>query len=289
MCTPLRAFLQRHGWPEVLCLQEVKIRKDDIATQRKIETAVQKPTGADGEMDYVVRYCLPSDKHNAKGFGGKIYGVASIIREDIWSDIRSCREVDWDREGRVLVLETNYNLAILNIYAVNGTDNPYKDPKTGSVVGTRHDRKSRFHDGLLQECLRLEDARFDVLLVGDMNVAPDTLDSHPSLRTIPHQHALNRADFNERFLEAKDGLQGVDVFRYLHGNTRKYTYYPRNKEWGSSCDRVDLIIASKRLAGEARALLEADIFDSPRERCSSDHVPLFVTLDRDKLKKSVEL
>ena len=87
-----------------------------------------------------------------------------------------------------------------------------------------------------------------------------------------------------KIFEAKDGLQGVDVFRYLHGKTRKYTYYPRNKEWGSSCDRVDLIIASKRLAGEAGILLEADIFNSPRERGPSDHVPFFVTLDKNKLE-----
>lgn len=280
--SPIRSFLKRHGWPDMVCLQEVKIRPSDVQTQRALEKAVARSSQAT-EPDYLVKFCLPQDRHNAGAFGGRMYGVATIIREDTWKDVQTCREVEWDREGRVLVVETSYRLAVLNIYAVNGTDNPYKDPETGLLKGTRHDRKLQFHRQLLAECLRLEQAGFQVLLAGDMNVARSALDGHPNLRTHPHQHVLNRADFNAKFFTAEDGLQAVDVFRCLHGDRRKYTYHPRNKEWGASCDRVDLIIASKHLAGESSCLREADILDSPQERASSDHVPLYVVLDKEKL------
>ncbi|KAI9884833.1 MAG: hypothetical protein M1823_003359 [Watsoniomyces obsoletus] len=286
--TPLRTFLHRHGWPDVVCLQEVKIKSTDLCTQRMVEAAVRKSSEENEEPNYIIRFCLPKDKYNARAFGGKMYGVACIIREDFWTHVERCREVSWDVEGRVLVLETNYKLAIMNIYAVNGTDNPYKDPSTGEIQGTRHDRKLRFHQELLDESLRLEEAGFDVLLVGDMNIARGILDGHPYLRTEPHQHVLNRADFNQKFFDAEDGLHAVDVFRHLHGNKRKFTYYPRNKEWGAGCDRVDLIIASPKLVDEPGLLLESDILDSPQERSSSDHVPLFISLDKRKLRQRVE-
>ena len=70
--------------------------------------------------------------------------------------------------------------------------------------------------------------------------------------------------------------QGVDVFRALRGKQRKYTYHPRGEnKWGSSCDRVDLIIASKSLY-ENGGIDDTGILDSPQERGTSDHVPLWV-------------
>lgn len=287
-CSPIRGFLKRHRWPDIVCLQEVKIKPTDLQTRRALEKAVSNEARS-GEPSYLVKVCLPQEKHSAGNFGGKMYGVATIIREDLCSELADCREVSWDREGRVLILEMKYRLAVLNVYAVNGTDNPYKDPETGLVRGTRHDRKLKFHQKLLQECLSLERAGFGVLLVGDMNVAPSPLDGCPNLRTQPHQHVLNRADFNAKFFTSDDGLQAIDVFRYFHAGTRKYTYHPRNQEWGSSCDRVDLLIASKALVCEPGVLVSTDILDSPRERASSDHVPLYVVLDKGALSKQWQL
>ncbi|KAI9781576.1 MAG: hypothetical protein M1816_002249 [Peltula sp. TS41687] len=279
----LRTFLRRHTWPEVLCLQEVKIKPSDIATQRAVEAAANSFKKSEHEPGYLIRFCLPQDKHNAGGFGGKLYGVTTLIRMDVWQDVKRCRTVDWDREGRVLVLETKSKLAILNIYAVNGTDRPYKDPDTGAQNGTRHHRKLQFHRLLLDECLGLEKAGFRVIIAGDMNIARGVLDGHPNLRTQPHQHVLNRADFNEKFFTSGRGLQAIDAFRHIYGDRRKFTYYPRNKDWGTSCDRVDLFIVSKELVEAPGLLLEADILDSPQERSTSDHVPLYITLNRTRL------
>jgi exonuclease III len=122
---------------------------------------------------------------------------------------------------------------------------------------------------------------------------------------------VNRADFNRKFFGREDNrraeayveveqkaegegegelgreeerercLDAVDVFRAMHGGERRYTYYPRTREWGSSCDRVDLIMVSKALWEEGR-VLNTGILDTPQERGLSDHVPLWVEIALEK-------
>lgn len=317
--SPLRAFLSRHDWPEVLFLQELKINRRDQKTPTALLSALNTPLGSNDPVTASSRYTLdvnlPRDKFNARGFGGKLYGVGTILREDFASQhIATVRHAEWDLEGRVSIVElrrpsnsrserdtgsseqgerdTLRPLALINVYAVNGTSAPYRSSENGQTVGTRHDHKISFQSKLRDECLELEKRGFDVVVAGDLNVARGRLDGHPKLRTSPKQHCINRADFNTKFFGKDDhkradayvggddvnsgeiSFQGVDVFRALRGKERKYTYHPRGEnEWGSSCDRVDLIIASKSLY-ENGGIDDTDILDSPQERGTSDHVPL---------------
>lgn len=112
--------------------------------------------------------------------------------------------------------------------------------------------QSRLHP--LNEATSTKQPPHRVLLIGDMNIAPSHLDGYPQPRTSPDQHVRNRADFNAKFLDPQNtnGFCGVDVWRHLHGAERKYTYFPRRAEWGSSCDRVDLVVAGKGLVSERR-------------------------------------
>lgn len=288
----LRGFLHRHKWPSVLFLQEVKIATKDTKTQDAVRAAINArlaaETGNEGPT-YEAHFVLPNDPYNARGLrgNGKVYGVCSICRANLRDryDVKH-RTVTWDREGRISVLEltsSSTKLAIFNIYAVNGTVNPYRDPETGAVRGTRHDRKLQVHRLLMQECLDLEAAGWDVLLAGDMNVAPDARDGHPKLRTFPQQHSINRADFHRRLLEGKDkdgnvtGLNGVDVWRKMHGDERRYTYYSRGREWGTSCDRVDYAIVGRK-AWDTAMVKASGIMDSEKERGPSDHCPIWVDI-----------
>lgn len=321
--SPLRAFLSRHNWPEVLFLQELKINRQDQKTPTALLSALNTPLGSNdivtASSKYTLDVNLPRDKFNARGFGGKLYGVGTILREDFASqNLATVRHAEWDLEGRVSIVELQRPshgcperdiqsgghserdilrpLALINVYAVNGTSAPYRSPENGQTVGTRHDRKISFHSKLRDECLQLEKRGFDVVVAGDLNVARGKLDGHPNLRTWPKQHCTNRADFNTKFFGQDDNVradayvgqddvnsggicfQGVDVFRALRGKERKYTYHPRGEnEWGSSCDRVDLIIASKSLY-ENGGIDDTGILDSPQERGTSDHVPLWVKL-----------
>lgn len=280
----------------MLLLQEVKINPQDMATHRAIEKAVQPDTKAlPGEPAYKAHFCLPKHKHNARGFGRKMYGVCTIIRQDYHNEfVERMRESDWDAEGRVLICETKAvgivpKLAIINLYGVNGTDSPYKDSETEQLIGTRHDRKLQVHALLQGECRELEENGFQVIIAGDINIARSSLDGNPSLREYPRQHCLNRADFEARFFgstpvsekseqsEVSPGLNMIDSFRHLHPQTRGYTYYPRidGKPFGSSCDRVDMILLSRQLELN---LKRAGMHETSADRGSSDHIPLYAAL-----------
>jgi exonuclease III len=291
----LRDFLRRHDWPAMLLLQEVKIARKDLKTQDAVRAAINEPSSSKSSLSsseikeptYEAHFTLPNDPFNARGLrgSGKVYGVCSILRHDLHSKYSiKVRTVAWDNEGRVSVVELtrgDMKVAIFNIYAVNGTDNAYRDTKTGAVRGTRHDRKLAFHLLLMEESKSLEADGWHVLLGGDMNVAPDERDAWPKLRTFPTQHVRNRQDFHEKLLQGKstegEGFSGVDVWRATHGEERRYTYYPRGKPWGTSCDRVDYFIAGKSMWDE-RIVKDSGIHDTEVERGSSDHVPLWIVL-----------
>lgn len=271
----LRAFLRRHHWPHILCLQEVKIAFTDTAIQNAVKRAVN-----DSQVGpkYDAFFTLPTDNFNARGWGGKVYGVCTIIRRDFYNTyVERVRDVEWDKEGRVSIVELASKVEIWNVYAVNGTDNQWRDPRSGVVIGTRHNKKLLVHKYLMEDAKKAEACGKSVVIIGDMNVAPARIDGFPNLRTFPDQHVLNRKDFNEKFFKDPDGLQAVDVWRALKDDEKRYTYFPRGRPWGSSCDRVDLIIASKRLV-DAGDVVDTEIFDSEEERGPSDHVPLAVEL-----------
>jgi exonuclease III len=282
---PLRAFLRSHQWPQFLCLQEVKINAQDQVTQRRLEQAANVGRSPD-EPSYVARFSLPRDKYNAIGFGGKVYGVATLIRNDIYLNVQQTRKPDWDLEGRVLIHELSTGLVVINGYWVNGTINPYRNPETGAVEGTRHDHKLRFHQHMLAESQELQQEGKHVVLIGDMNVACGHMDGHPNLRISPIQHVKNRDDFNSKFLTSGQGLRGVDAFRELHVDLRKYSYYPRGCGWGQSCDRVDNTIVTRKLF-ESGAVTATGICDNPQDRGHSDHVPIWISIDTSKMPQSI--
>ena len=116
-----------------------------------------------------------------------------------------------------------------------------------------------------------------------MNVAPNARDGHPKLRTFSRQHALNSADFQESFLEGQEvtnakGLKGVDIWRKMHSAERRYTYFSRGRQWGSSCDRVGYFI-TERKAWRKGCVRACGIMDSEAERRPSDHVPIWVDFE----------
>lgn len=274
----LRASFRRWQWPHVVFLQEVKIAPNDNKTPRLLRRVINTPEcGEDPPTPmtrlYDTHLCLPRDKYNAIGFGGKVYGVCTFIRQDIASEA-VVKTVDWDLEGRVQVIELpNSALTLFNIYAVNGTLNDYRDPNSGKVIGTRHDRKKAFHSHLANEVSMYEDKGWKVIIAGDLNISRTPIDSFPQLR-MASEHVANRADFEGKLI-SKLGM--LDTFRLIHGEKRKFSYRPRNKPWGAGGDRVDLMLASK---GLREAVKEADVLDTELERGPSDHVPLLVAIER---------
>ena len=192
------------------------------------------------------------------------------------------RGVEWDLEGRVLLIEMpRLDLVVVNVYAINGTTSDYRDPKSGKVVGTRHDRKRAFHALLAGEVKGYEQQGWEVLVAGDINISRAKVDSFPQLR-MGEEHVKNRADFEERIIRE---IGMIDTFRLKQGMMEKYSYRPTNKPWGSGGDRVDMILVTR---GVREHVEEADILDSAEERGPSDHVPLYLKLQdvrTDKIHK----
>ncbi|KAL9130711.1 MAG: hypothetical protein Q9217_001190 [Psora testacea] len=271
----LRACLRRWSWPDLVGLQEIKIAPTDVKRQASVRRIVNSPLDPDNPDNgnkylYDTYFCLPRDKYNATGFGGKVYGVCTLVRRDV--ENVEIKTVDWDLEGRVLLCEMpEQNLVVFNVYAVNGTTYDYRDPDTGKVVGNRHDRKRAFHSLLSNEVKQYETRGWNAVIVGDINISRTKVDSFPKLR-MGDDHVKNRADFEKKFMQE---LGMIDTFRHLKADERKYTYRPTGRPWGSGGDRVDLCLASKDLAPR---LSDADILDSEAERGPSDHVPLYLTL-----------
>ncbi|KAL8984982.1 MAG: hypothetical protein Q9177_004560 [Variospora cf. flavescens] len=273
----LRTCLHRWSYPHLLFLQEIKIAPGDTSSIASLRRTINSPLSNDGSITtssrlYDAHLCLPRDKHNATGFGGKVYGVCSLIRRDIAAS-STTKTVDWDLEGRVLITEIPVDgIVVFNIYAVNGTTNPYRDPASGKVIGDRHTRKRQFHAELRNECARYDHQGWAVVVAGDLNIAQTEADSWPELR-VGKEHVLNRKHFKECFMNGRGegGLEMRDTFREVKGEERKFTYRPRGRVWGEGMDRVDLIMASQRLG-----VKDADILDDEMERGRSDHVPLWV-------------
>ncbi|KAG9194385.1 exodeoxyribonuclease III [Alternaria panax] len=293
----LKAFLYRHQWPSILFLQEVKIASTDKKTQDAIKAGlksrlpIELTSSTERGPLYYAHFTLPTDTVNARGpkGSGRIYGVCSVVRRDLMDTYHvAFRTAAWDREGRVHVVEvksrtSKAKLAIFNIYAVSGSENAYRDPSTGARIGTRHDRKREFHSLLMRECKELEEQGWDVLLAGDMNVALDERDGFPTLRVFPPAHVINRADFHEKLLEENGeeksgGFNGVDVWRKMHEEERRYTYFSRGRKWGSSCDRVDYFIAGRK-TWEKGCVKACGIMDSEEELGPSDHVPIWADFE----------
>jgi exonuclease III len=103
---PLTKFLRRHKSPQMVCLQEVKISSKNGG----VGNAVERAANAGGGPGYKAWFELPSDRFNATAWGGKLYGVCTLVRDDVMQECArmETRGVDWDDEGRVLVTEPEF-------------------------------------------------------------------------------------------------------------------------------------------------------------------------------------
>jgi exodeoxyribonuclease-3 len=239
------------GDPDVLCLQELRIRAEDTADVAALERALP---------GYTCHHSLPRDPHNVTYRGGRAYGVATFVR----GRGTATGEVPaWDREGRIVVSQLP-GLSIINLYAVNGTSKAYFD-ETGAPSGDRHAFKRRVQAQVMNLAVALR-AQGGVVIAGDWNVSRTKLDTYPRLRT-EGPHAQARAELNER-LEAT-GF--VDIWRHLHPEERGYTWFnPRAR--GLDAARVDYIVVSPDLVPRVNAAtLHA-------RHAWSDHVPISLEL-----------
>lgn len=247
------------GAPDVLCLQEIRLRPKDHAAVARVRALLP---------EYVCDLALCDDPRNVTFQGSRAYGVATYVH-------KRCGEATsaapaWDREGRVLITRLpRYRVAVVNLYAVNGTSRSYVDPVSGEPLGDRHSFKRRFQAQLLTLGAELR-ASLDVLLIGDWNVSRAALDATPRLRT-EEPHATARAELNSRF----DKDRWIDVYRARHPTTRAYTWFGKTRRGQLDAARVDYAIVAVELDPRVQ---DAVILGEERLRPGSDHAPIQIDL-----------
>jgi hypothetical protein len=132
-------------------------------------------------------------------------------------------------------------IAVVNVYAVNGTSKPYYD-RTERVAG---DRKRRFQSSVMDLGWELR-KHGGVVMAGDWNVSRLAVDTFPRLRT-EEPHARARAELNARLIS--DGF--VDVWRERHAQERAYTWFNRRAR-GLDAARFDYILVSQDIVQRVR-------------------------------------
>jgi exodeoxyribonuclease-3 len=249
------------GSPDILCLQELRLREGDVVRLRLAEQALP---------DYALTHSLANDSKNASFRGGCTYGVGTYARRQLGT--RPLPREDWEREGRLdIILLDAFRLAIANVYAVNGTSKPYWDHELGRIHGDRHAWKRRFHERVAAVGQALRERGYDLLLIGDWNVSQHEIDTTPRLRT-EEPHATSRAHFAAAIVE---GLDVVDVFRSLHPDARAYTWFNRRSRGKLDAARVDFALLSR---SRLRDVVEASIDEQHVGRLGSDHAPIHLKL-----------
>ncbi|KZT12462.1 uncharacterized protein LAESUDRAFT_688987 [Laetiporus sulphureus 93-53] len=258
----LRDLLIRHDLPDFVCLQEVRARQTDKAWISALHNA------ANYHRKGGPKYSMYTALNQAKT-GQRHFGVVTYVKDR--ERVAIAREVDWDAEGRVLILEMKSGWALVNVYALNGSEYMWRDLTLKSAPKTRNERKREFNRLLLQECRAMQERGLRLVLTGDFNISLTKRDCVPRLRT-EHPHSLARKEFNDEFIP---GLDLVDVYRALHGDRPAFSWFAKGKPQGADCARVDYALVERSLMD---SVVDSTYFEDSTERGHSDHAPFILTL-----------
>lgn len=239
--------------PDIICLQEIKC---DEATARSILEEYCKNV-------YGYKHVLI---HASTCKSGGYAGVAMLSKAkiaDFSIGFESLEMTAFREEGRLIVAKTVQKVAVVCCYT------PNSKPRLERL----NERITKWEPLFKRLVKSLIDSEKDVVVVGDLNVAPEDIDIFS-----PKGHHKSPGFTPEERTAFKDGLlsdlQLVDGFRYLHPKaTDVYTYWSylggarnRNRGW-----RIDHGIVSKPFVNRlAEFAVLQDVY-------GSDHCPILMT------------
>ncbi|MGB0449606.1 MAG: exodeoxyribonuclease III [Porticoccaceae bacterium] len=250
----LQAVIDQHS-PDIIGLQETKVSDEEF------------PTDAIDAMGYRVVF------HGQKGH----YGVALLSKLDPVSVTRGYASDNEDAQRRMI--HGQYNINGQSVHIING----YFPQGESRAHPTKFPAKEKFYADLLSYLQGNFKAEDIVLVMGDMNVAPEDIDVGIKPENAKRWLKTGKCAFlpeERQWLEnLKDwGLQ--DSFRHLNGADNSYSWYDyRSRGFEQEPKRglrIDLILASpaaiKLLRGSGIDI-EARGFEKP-----SDHCPVWADL-----------
>lgn len=225
--------------PDVLCLQETKAQDDQVVE------ALQVINGYEIFPNSAVK----------KGYSGTAILTKTkpiAIHYDMGIE-------EHDQEGRITTAEFD-QFFLVTVYT----------PNSGNGL-VRLDYRQKWDSEFLVYLRNLE-KRKPVVVCGDLNVAHNEIDL-----ARPKSNYNKTAGYTQKEIDGMDALIGagfVDSFRFLHGDTIKYSWWSyrmgaraKNVGW-----RLDYFLASPPLADKIQnAEILNDIF-------GSDHCPVLMDL-----------
>jgi exodeoxyribonuclease-3 len=198
--------------PDVVCLQEIKARPDQVPDRCKL-------------ADYHAFW------HGSGGYSG----VSLHIRRELL-EIPEFSHPEFDVETRIVQVALG-NVVLASVYVPNG--------------GKDYDAKIRFLTALAAWAKRLHDAGRELILCGDINIARADIDVHPKERKAgvigqrPEERALFEALLAANLVDVARALNPDDAAMFTWWppwrNMRQ-----RNIGW-----RIDYILASRAIAERA--------------------------------------
>lgn len=246
------AALVERERPDLLCLQEIKVAPDHLPKE------IARVPG------YWTKW------HGMKGYSG----VAIHVRRDVAEEAPPFSHPAFDHETRIVVADIPASgadpaFSIASIYVPNGG----KDANALT-------QKFVFLEELTTWARAMRAAGRAVVLCGDLNVAREVIDVHPSERNprLPGQLAEERALF-ARLLD-EGGLH--DLGRELDPtNESMYSWWApwrgmRQKNIGW---RLDYVLASDAIAARVKSC------PALREVGTSDHAPVIATFDDGRVRR----
>lgn len=228
--------------PDIICLQEIKISKQAIESEKFDFQAYRE-------------YYFPAKR---PGYSG----TAIFIKESLVTDdlklINGFKKANFDDEGRTQILETK-KFFLINSYFPNSREDL-----------SRLDFKIQFNNDMLKLIKKLEKKK-PVIITGDYNVAHEPIDlARPKPNEGASGYTLEERASMTKMLSA--GL--IDTFRFLNGDKVQYTWWSfragarqRNVGW-----RIDYFCVSAKLK---KWLKKSYIMD---KTIGSDHAPIVLEI-----------
>jgi exodeoxyribonuclease III len=231
------AFAQQ---PDVLCLQEVKAREEQLNEDQRaalklpfVWNAAQRP-----------------------GYSG----VTTFFKEQPVEVVIGLGDDSFDVEGRVIqTLGAGYRL--FNIYFPNG--------QRGQE---RVDYKLAFYAYLLNLCDKLHEKGENIIITGDFNTAHMPIDlKNPKQNEKTSGFMPEEREWVQNFLD--HGF--VDIYRKLYPNKVEYTWwtYRLNARQRGIGWRLDYYLVSEKLVPHVKDVIIHD------EVMGSDHCPVELVLE----------
>ncbi len=244
----LRAVLTKADWswlerlqPDVLCLQEIKTRPEQVAPDLL------------APLSPYITYWNPAERPGYSGVA--TFSKAAPEKVELgWGN------PDYDREGRVIL--TQYpGFKLFNIYFPNGQRDH-----------GRLQYKLAFYAELLELCEAAHDAGEKIIICGDFNTAHNEIDlRNPKSNVTTSGFMPEERAWLDRYVERRF----VDAFRVLYPDREQYTWWTyisnaraRNVGW-----RLDFFMVTDSLMPQVRdVVIHDDVF-------GSDHCPVSLILD----------